>query len=263
MKEKNLFYDIDHATARVTMCNYFSPVKGRAYWGPRILTDWEFIFQVGGRSEYKTRTCAVTIGQGQLLIIPPTANHVYTCELESRPTISCIHFSYLGDTSPIQSVRVIDCANDPEIERLFFKCAREHEQRAERWQQIRDSAFSEILFRLSRLREKKISKAEKTLARALRYINEHFTEAINRQTVADHVGITPEHLNLIFKKHARITPVSYLTNLRIQHAKKRMLCMGATVKETARAVGYEDPYYFARVFKKKEGLPPGRWARKL
>ena len=59
----------------------------------------------------------------------------------------------------------------------------------------------------------------------------------------------------LFKKETSYTPLEYLTQKRIEHA-KRLLLNNWRVKDVAIMCGYKDPYYFSRVFKKHVGHSP-------
>ena len=65
---------------------------------------------------------------------------------------------------------------------------------------------------------------------------------------------------MIFKKHQQIPILQYLINLRIEKAKHMMLeHPDLPVAIIGRNVGYNDPHYFSRAFKKITGLPPTEW----
>ncbi|QHW31999.1 AraC family transcriptional regulator [Paenibacillus rhizovicinus] len=65
-----------------------------------------------------------------------------------------------------------------------------------------------------------------------------------------------EYLCQIFKKYSGTTIVSYIHQLQIQRAKHLLAATGAMIKEVAEQVGYQDPYYFSRIFKKLEAISP-------
>lgn len=62
-----------------------------------------------------------------------------------------------------------------------------------------------------------------------------------------------------FKERKGIAPLHYLIEIRIQKAKEMMLNSSLNVKQVAQLVGYSDPLYFSRIFKKVTGLSPRRF----
>lgn len=78
------------------------------------------------------------------------------------------------------------------------------------------------------------------------------------QSLREHLetlGYSYEHLGRLFRRKFGLTPVNYLTALRLERA-KRLLRSGLPVKQAAREAGFNDPAYFARVFRKHTGLTP-------
>jgi AraC-type DNA-binding domain-containing proteins len=68
-----------------------------------------------------------------------------------------------------------------------------------------------------------------------------------------------DHLRRCFKKDTGATPITYLTNLRIEHAKKLLKqksCIKMAISQISYLCGYYDPHYFSRVFKSKTGMTP-------
>lgn len=77
--------------------------------------------------------------------------------------------------------------------------------------------------------------------------------------------VTADYLRRAFKKGTGKTPVQYLTGLRIDFAKRlfEKTCSDElSVKFVASQVGFDDPYYFSRVFKAETGLSPLLWIKK-
>ncbi|RXZ82878.1 response regulator [Paenibacillaceae bacterium] len=94
------------------------------------------------------------------------------------------------------------------------------------------------------------------LQRAERYIQEHYSEPITLQTVADYVYLSPEWLSTLFKKHVGTTFLDYLTQLRMEKAKDLLQDVSLKVYQIGLQVGYKDTVYFSKLFKKKFGCTP-------
>jgi AraC-like DNA-binding protein len=62
--------------------------------------------------------------------------------------------------------------------------------------------------------------------------------------------ITPEHVNALFRKELGVTPTQFLHRERIFRAYRYIRDQGVSVKEAAAQVGFDDPFYFSRVFKR-------------
>lgn len=91
-------------------------------------------------------------------------------------------------------------------------------------------------------------------------INERYMEDISLSLLSEEVYLTPNYISLIFKRETGETLVEYLTQVRLETAKKLLKTTELKVFEIARMVGYENPNYFSTVFKKHIGVYPGKYS---
>ncbi|MDD6137444.1 MAG: helix-turn-helix domain-containing protein [Lachnospiraceae bacterium] len=91
---------------------------------------------------------------------------------------------------------------------------------------------------------------------ALEYIKENYNKDISLVDVAREVDISPYYFSKVFKDETGHNFIEYLTNLRIEKAKELLLQTDLSMKEICLMVGYADPNYFSRNFKKNVGVTP-------
>ena len=89
-----------------------------------------------------------------------------------------------------------------------------------------------------------------------RIIDYNFDKNMTVKDIASMLYISPEHLTRQFAEKYQISPKEYLVEKRIAHAKRLLRETTVSVKEISASVGYADPLYFSRLFKKKEGMSP-------
>ncbi|MGI6566046.1 MAG: PocR ligand-binding domain-containing protein [Limnochordia bacterium] len=99
------------------------------------------------------------------------------------------------------------------------------------------------------------------IRQAVSYIKEHFREELTLEDVAQEVHFSPFYVSRLFKEELGLTFIEYLTKIRIDEAKRLLLETNKTVSEIADLVGYQDPSYFTKVFKKREGVTPTQFRR--
>ncbi len=103
-------------------------------------------------------------------------------------------------------------------------------------------------------------RGEKLYGMITRYIGERFQEStLSLTTLADHFELTPQHLSAVFKKHSGQTITDFITALRMEYAKKMLADPALTLSAVAQKVGYATDVGFIRVFKKYEGITPGKY----
>lgn len=88
------------------------------------------------------------------------------------------------------------------------------------------------------------------------YMEAHFDRVLTLQEVAQQVHVNASYLSYLFKEVTGDTFVHYLTSLRIQRAKDLLQVPQYKVYEVGQIVGYENPRYFAEIFKKYTGTTP-------
>ncbi|MEM7118214.1 MAG: helix-turn-helix domain-containing protein [Chloroflexota bacterium] len=99
---------------------------------------------------------------------------------------------------------------------------------------------------------------------ALSHMREYYFEPFVAEEVAAVCGISAPHLRFLFQKWVGESPQQCHTRLRIEMAQRLLLTQSLTVGEVAKEVGYADPLYFSRVFKKLTGLRPSQfWAAQV
>jgi AraC family transcriptional regulator, arabinose operon regulatory protein len=88
------------------------------------------------------------------------------------------------------------------------------------------------------------------------YIMSHLNQKIEIPEMADIFGLHPVYFGALFKKNSGYTIKEYITMLRINNAENLLSTGGYTVSEAAFRCGFEDIFYFSKVFKKYKGVTP-------
>jgi AraC-like DNA-binding protein len=94
------------------------------------------------------------------------------------------------------------------------------------------------------------------VARSIAYMAEHINRPLKVATLAAMANISSSHFFALFKQRTGCPPMDYFTRLRMRHACLLLDSTSARVKEIAAALGYDDPFYFSRVFKSLSAVAP-------
>ncbi len=102
-----------------------------------------------------------------------------------------------------------------------------------------------------------------TLRKAIDYINEHYSESVTLNEVAEHTFVTTFYISRMFKKELGTSFIDYLNDIRIEKAKELLKDVKYKSYEVASLVGIPDPHYFSRLFKKHSGISPSEYRETL
>lgn len=111
------------------------------------------------------------------------------------------------------------------------------------------------------IRENKTERLNTIVSSAKSYIDQAYAnEGLNLEEVARQVCVTPYYLSRLFHAEMGMTFTDYLTKTRLEKAVE-LLQSGVSVKEICYQVGYADPNYFSRLFRKVFGVPPTEYRK--
>lgn len=102
---------------------------------------------------------------------------------------------------------------------------------------------------------------ERTITGITRYLQEHLAEEISLSVLADNFHLNPQYISQLFKSEIGVNFLAYLTNIRMEKAKKLLLATSLSIAEVAEQSGYGDYRVFTKVFKKSEGITPSQYRR--
>ncbi len=92
------------------------------------------------------------------------------------------------------------------------------------------------------------------------YIERNFSKPLRIASLSDQFGFSASYLSILFKKVTGSSPNEYITECRMKHARWLLeVDPDLEIREVAAAAGYDDPYYFTRVFKTQNGCTPSEY----
>jgi two-component system, response regulator YesN len=95
------------------------------------------------------------------------------------------------------------------------------------------------------------------------YIVEHSHEDISLDALANKVGLSPIYISKMFKEKLGVNYIDFLTDCRIEKAKILLADSEKSLKEITFEIGYHDPNYFSKVFKKMCNISPTEYRKTL
>lgn len=100
------------------------------------------------------------------------------------------------------------------------------------------------------------------ISRVDTFINEHIDQCIRTTELSSLLGLSVGHFSQAFKQSTGMTPLMYVAAVRVEAARRFMLCSAHSLSDVALSHGFCDQSHFCRVFRRETGLSPQTW-RKL
>lgn len=240
-----------------------------ARWGPRHEEDAELILVHAGRFRYRPLGEPWRMVEArEVLYIPARLDH----ELEMDPRcprggIACWHGELVpqglwgaGDYRlAVEPRTVTPVASQPFLVAAFHGMA-------EAWKGY-DPHRDLILHDLTRLvwlhlialwQATAAPAQPERLAEMQAWLRERLPLPVGRNQLATAFGLTPQHVNAVFRRGLGVTPGEFVRRERVLRAWHDLHAGGLGVAEAAARWGFPDPFHFSRVFRRVMGFPPSR-----
>ena len=116
---------------------------------------------------------------------------------------------------------------------------------------------------MKQVKEQQSSKRHFIIDKVIEYVNVNYHQALCVEEIAQMFSLSPFYFSKLFKEHQNINFVDFLTEVRIKKSIELFSDETLNIKDIAYEVGYQDPNYFSRVFKKTVGVSPKDYRNKF
>ena len=213
-----------------------------------------------GEAVLKTRDGIFSLTRGDFYVMFPESQASYTTPPDTPWSIRWVTVTgtqpetllpLLGITRRDPVVRAADFEHAEHIlEELFRKT-----MKADVYSKI--SAMSLLYDLLACVSKQQLVPTEDArVAQAVQYIFRHYAEDITVRKLAERAYLNNNYFSKLFSAQVGVTPQQLLLRTRIEKAKELLTYTDMTVGEIAAAVGFSDPLYFSRAFKRHNGVSP-------
>lgn len=181
-------------------------------------------------------------------------------ELLSRFTISI--FNEIGD-----AYISLNQTDSKLIENVSDALLEELKEEKENYSQIVTHQFISLLYQIERIKKNTISfKVDSDFSKIVKlkqFIIENLDQNLGIQDYSSHLGISSKKLTSLTKQYTALTPANLIKEIKILEAKRILSNQGISIKEVAYSLGFNQPTYFTKFFKKEVEITPKQFQEQL
>lgn len=241
------------------------------YW-QKGRRDYQILYVANGKTHFWFDGKEEIVSAGHMVLYKPEEIQKYVYYLEDNPEVFWIHFTG-SDVKNILAYHGISldehvfyCGVLPDYKALFRKIIQELQLCRYGYEDYIASLFNDILLLVDRQQheqKKATGNVQEQIERAAAYFNENYNTKISIDDYAESLHISTNWFIHNFKQYAGMSPAQYILSLRMVNAQSLLERTTYNIKEISEIVGYENPLYFSRVFKKEIGKSPAQYRKEM
>lgn len=234
-------------------------------------SQYILIYCVDGKGWIEMKGHRFQLQSNQLFVIPPHTPCRYGADEENPWTNYWLHFT--GENAkayspPTGQVLDIPLAPDARVEErlaLFEEILQNTEDyfRFEKvvYANICLKLFLSSISYLDVYRSVKHHSKSDTLEKVIAYMKNNVDKNIRVADLAELCHCSSSNLYKLFKRNLNSSPTDFFIHLKMERARRYLLKSDMKIKEIAHKLGYEDPFYFSRIFRQHLGMSPAHFRR--
>ena len=233
--------------------------------------DYQLLYVGAGKLHMNDHGQDRIIAKGNMILFRPGDRQIYRLRPEDKPETYWIHFTGSGVEELLDRYEMPRGQNvfftgvSADYQWLFKQIIQELQLRRVNYEDLVNMNLRHLLLMINRhLKEGNTmgTDALNEIERATHYFNENYNKNICIKDYAKERHMSECWFNRTFKQVTKVTPMQYILSLRITNAINLIESTGYSVTQVANAVGYEDPYYFSRLFRKHMGTSPSEYKKR-
>ncbi len=220
----------------------------------------EIVQVVQGHVSYRINGMHYIVAAGEMLVIPAGSLRGAGSE-PSVPTachVICAHFPDAGgDEIRLPAPAMARTGLDETLLRLYSELDLEWARRIPGFMLKCRALLLLILHRYVTLliHRQAGGVLDPRVKEAIAYIVRHYSQPLRLSDLAARAGLNPVYFGALFKNSVGLSAKAYINHVRINNA-ETLIAGGVAIEEAARRTGFDDVFYFSKVYKRLRGYPP-------
>ena len=259
---------------RINNCGYYrvhtTPVIETPH--PEGRNDYQLLYIAAGKGHFyfKGSKEETIVPKGNMILFRPKEPQVYYYYAEDKTEVYWVHFTgsqveeFLDHYELPKDENVFFTGISPDYPWIYNQIIRELQLQRVNYEELLRILLRHILLTINRYIKEQAQTGTgiiNDMERAAHYFRENYTKNISiEQYAAEHL-MSVNWFILSFKNVMKMTPMQYILSLRIAAAKGLLENSNKNINEISDAIGYDNPLYFSRLFKKHTGYSPSQYKK--
>lgn len=240
---------------------------------PRGRIDYQLIYVASGKAHFYFEDREELVTAGHMVLYRPREVQKYVYYGTDQTEVYWVHFTgsdvknILRQYGISDNMHIFYCGALLEYQSLFRLMIQELQMCREDYQELLAMMLRHILILIHR-QMNNVKKADsgfmtEEIDLAVSYFNEYYNTDICIEEYAASRHMSTSWFIRNFRKYTGFTPMQYILEIRISNAESLLEATEYNITEISRIVGYENPLYFSRLFKKSKGLSPSEYRKRI
>ncbi|MBR6828092.1 MAG: AraC family transcriptional regulator [Prevotella sp.] len=257
----------------ITDIGYYPHAEGHFRERRQAIDAYVLIYCMEGRGWYEVQDKRYEVQGNQYFILPPGYPHAYGASANQPWTIYWLHFTgnhaaiysegqlAPQDITPAPNSRINERQHI--FEEIFSTLQYSTDSESLRYA---SSLLHYYLASMRYLRHYRhpaslptISDSRDFVAAVTHYMHENLERRLTLDDLAHYTGYSPSHFSLLFRQQAGESPLARFTRLKLDRACILLQTTDMRINQICHKLGFDDPYYFSRLFKQQKGLSPKQY----
>ena len=242
-------------------------------WRPRGRLDYQLLYIASGKAHFHFNGKEEIVTAGHMVLYRPKEPQKYEYYGEDQTEAYWVHFTGSDVKNILRSygisddIRIFYCGSGLEYQNHFRSMIQELQMCKDDYREMLEIHLRQMLIMIHRYLStaKKVDNSliAEEIDRATGYFNENYHKDISIEAYAASRHMSTSWFIRNFKQYTGFTPMQYIRSVRISNAVNLLEDTEYNVTEIASIVGYDNPLYFSRIFKKQKGLSPSEYRKNI
>ncbi len=240
-------------------------------WRPKGRVDWQIIYIAAGEGHFILNGQEVVVPAGNMVLYQPKQQQKYFYYGKDRTQVWFVHFTGRQVKSILKHYEIpldgyiLHTGISREYEECFRKMRDELIKCSWGYEEMLTYLFRELMLMIHRRMTEAMPQVsgfiQEEIERAKDYFEEHYNEEISIEQYAASRSMSTSWFNRSFRGTVGTSPMKYILDIRIRNAQTLLETTDYSVANIASMIGYDNPMYFSRMFRKVKGMSPAKYRK--